>query len=69
MTKYICNELETVKNIYGGYDCKSWQELQTPTPLLPELTQEQANEITLAIIAIMVVVWGWQMAIKLIQRS
>ncbi|WP_411350713.1 hypothetical protein [Moraxella lincolnii] len=23
---YVCAELEKVKNIYGGYDCKMWVE-------------------------------------------
>lgn len=28
---YVCAELEKVRNIYGGYDCKNWVILQEST--------------------------------------
>lgn len=71
-TKYVCTEIDKRVNIYGNHNCKIWSELQTqqPASLIPnDLTQEQANDITLAVISVMVLVWGWQMAIKLIKRS
>lgn len=50
---YVCSELETVRNIYGGYDCKHWTVQQSQQSLLEALaiTPEQAGEISLAIIA------------------
>lgn len=48
---YVCAELEKVRNIYGGYDCKMWVEYQPNANVLSSLaiTKQQMYDISLAL--------------------
>lgn len=60
---YVCVELEKIKNIYGGYDCKTWQQL--PDYSGYKLTNEQMTDFILAI----AILFATVSAIKLVKRS
>lgn len=59
---YVCTELVDVQ---GVMFCKTWQALDH-NPSLP-FTKEEANDITIAICGILVLVWGFKQAKKLIR--
>lgn len=47
---YVCAELEKVRNIYGGYDCKMWVEYQTSGALDSlAITKQQMYDISIAL--------------------
>lgn len=75
---YVCAELdETSANgdgfSYSGANitqCKKWVELSSgpTTPANQLLTNEQANELALAVISVMFVAWGWLQIRKFIEK-
>lgn len=65
--QYVCTQPKPTSTIYGGFDCDQWELLAQPAPLFPELTKADADAITLAIISVMVLAWGWRQ-IKLMIR-
>lgn len=62
MTSYVCSEL-VVQN--GEVVCKTWQALDA-NPSLP-LTKQEANQITVAVCSVLILVWGFKQAKKLIR--
>lgn len=61
--QYICTELV---DIQGVMFCKTWQEL-TSQPILPSLTSQQADDITLAILKVIFLAFGWFVLIKFVR--
>lgn len=53
---YVCSQLESTRNIYGGYDCKMWVEQSSFVEQIA-ITRSQASEITVAICSILVLGW------------
>lgn len=51
---FVCKELETATNIYGGHDCKLW--VQQPPSLTDELaiTPAQAGGLSVAICSLLI---------------
>lgn len=72
---YVCAELdETSANgdgfAYAGSSnivhCKTWQKLDDQ-PILSGITQEQANQITVAVLSVIILAFGWFMLIKFVR--
>ncbi len=60
--QFVCTEL---KNSV----CTNWTQLQTsPSTVLPELTKQEANEITAAVLGIIVLVFGWALIIRMVNK-
>lgn len=53
---YVCSQLESTRNIYGGYDCKTWVEQSSFFDEIA-ITRSQASEITVAICSILILGW------------
>lgn len=53
---YVCSQLESTRNIYGGYDCKTWVEQSSFVEQIA-ITRSQASEITVAICSILILGW------------
>lgn len=54
----VCERLETVRNIYGGYDCAAWVEY---TPLfsdLAQLTYKDASALLSVTCALFALAWA-----------
>lgn len=59
-----CAQLKTIPNVTGGYDCKTWVEVQ-PAPLETlAITKEQAYQLTSAIVAIFITAYVY----KIVER-
>lgn len=58
-TYYYCKTLNTPLPNVGG-DCAEWVEVPHQSSLLPDITQEQANELGGAIIFCLLFAWGWK---------
>lgn len=52
MANLVCKELVTVPNIYGGYDCKVWEEMPATSQqsFFPNLTMQEVNDLSIACI-------------------
>lgn len=59
--QYVCVEF---KQTQGVLHCNEWQILNA-NPNLP-FTKEEADQITIAVALILVLVWGFKQVIKLI---
>lgn len=57
--KYVCTKLD-------GQICKSWEVLDS-SPLLPSLTPQQADDLTEAVLYVLVLVFGWAILIKMLR--
>lgn len=76
---YVCAELdETSANgdgfSYSGANitqCKKWVELSpsATVPTTQQLTKEQADELALAVIYVMVLAWGWSLIRKFVEKQ
>lgn len=73
---YVCAELdETSANgdgfAYAGSSnivhCKTWQKLDDQ-PFLSSITKEQANELTVALLSVILLAFGWFLFIKLVRE-
>lgn len=62
--QYVCIELA---NTGGQAVCKTWQELQSQ-PVLSGLTKEQANDITLAVLSVIFLAFGWFIVIRFLRK-
>lgn len=63
-TQYVCVEfLQPVGR--GAMSCKTWQELQISQPIPPSITKEQADEITIAVLQVVFLAFGWFLIIRL----
>lgn len=67
MANYVCSELETVRNIYGGYDCKHWLEYQTSVDMLA-ITEQQADMILVSSLVVVFTAWIFRQVLNLILR-
>ena len=65
MANYVCAELTT--SMMGNTTCQTWVELAEPTPLIPEISKADADAITLAIIYVLVIAWGWRQVRSLLK--
>lgn len=65
MTGYVCIELSPVQN--GYVHCKTWQELPSQ-PVLSSITQGQANQITTAVMSVVVLAFGWFILIRFLRK-
>lgn len=63
--QYVCTEFISANN--GVLTCKTWQELKSQ-PFLPSLTKEQANDITLAVLYVIFLAFGWFLLIRLVRN-
>ncbi len=68
MATYECARLEQTSNIYGGYDCDEWVEVQQQevVPLLPPLTIAQVNDISIQCCLLLVLASSFRFFSKLI---
>lgn len=77
---YICAELDETSASgdgfsYGGANitqCKKWVELSpsaTNATIQPEITQEQADDLALAVIYVMVLAWAWSLIRKFVEKQ
>lgn len=70
---YLCAELEKVRNIYGGYDCKTWV-LQQSSPTQPTLNSDSANSIAITgdqailLTALAVSLFGLVFSFKIVKK-
>lgn len=66
---FVCQELETTRNIYGGFDCKLW--VQQPPSILAELaiTRQQSADLSLELISLLTLAWIISKIIHMINRS
>lgn len=66
---YVCAELERVRNIYGGYDCKMWV-LQQSSLTQPSLTSELAitGEQALLLTGLAVSLFGLVFSYKIVKK-
>lgn len=62
--QYVCIEFV---NKQSDLRCVKWQELQSQ-PFLPDMTKQQANELTIAILMIISIAFGWLVLIKLVRK-
>ena len=53
---YVCSQLESTRNIYGGYDCKTWVEQSSFFDEIA-ITRSQASEISAVICASLITAW------------
>ncbi len=60
---YVCTELVTHQ---GVLICKTWQELSSQ-PVPSSITKEQANQITVNLMVIISLAFGWFIIIKLVR--
>ena len=60
---HVCNVL-TQPDANGLQTCTQWQEYK---PLLPSITIEQAQQIGLAMVSILVLAWCFSLLAKLIK--
>ncbi len=55
---YVCEQLNSFKNIYGGYDCKKWvlEDISSSSSVFDSLslTYSQAQEVSLLILGFFV---------------
>lgn len=58
--KYVCTELIDTT-------CTTWEELAQPAPFFPEISKADADSITLSILGILVLAWGWRQLRSLIK--
>lgn len=65
MTGYVCTELSPVQN--GYVHCKTWQELPNQS-ILSSITKEQANEITTAVLSVILLAFGWFVIIRFLRK-
>ena len=65
MANYVCAELST--SMMGNTVCQTWVELAEPTPLIPEISKADADAITVSIVTILVIAWGWRQLRSLIK--
>lgn len=68
MTTYECKTLEQFKNIYGGYDCHEWVEVQqqNTVALLPPLTPDEAMAISIECCLLLAIAYGFRLIYLLI---
>lgn len=62
---YVCAELEKVKNIYGGYDCKTWAVQQSTLTDLA-ITGEQALGLTSMAVTLFMLVFSYKIVKKIL---
>ena len=60
-----CAELETIPNTTGGYDCKTWVEVQPTSLETLAITKEQAYQLTSAIVVIFIIAYAY----KIVERN
>lgn len=64
---YVCKQLETVKNIYGGYDCKEWIIYNPASQSVWQtlaITGEQAKTIGISILGCFAIMIAFAIIIK-----
>lgn len=61
---YACIEFMTID---GQQVCKTWQELPDQ-PVSPSITKEQANDITLAVLSVIILAFGWFIVIRFLRK-
>lgn len=68
MATYECLTLEKVKNIYGGYDCREWVEVepQNTVSLLPPLTPDEAMSISIECCLLLGIAYGFRLIYLLV---
>lgn len=72
---YVCTELDESSAYGDGFaysgghvvHCKSWQELPNQ-PNLSRLTQEQADQITVSVLSVIFLAFGWFLIIKFLRK-
>lgn len=65
--QFVCTELEHTVTMGSKkfYECRNWQQLQDQA-MLPDLTKQQADELTVAVLSVMALAFAWSIVIKFI---
>lgn len=63
---YVCAELEKVRNIYGGYDCRTWVEHKSFIEDLA-ITKQEMVQISTSLISVFAIILAFVILAKAVK--